>query len=288
MCANVVSGSAGSGSHGSGCDGFGSIRKLIDVQDGQELNLAINRLRAPFTHVTADNNLVVIPPFLPAVKYWWRHTLQQETSCPITCVDVLRQGRSQVVLLTLSKPLPSSLAQVSSAKSWVQTADGTQINASSVEIPKDRIWWHGTDMSNFGDILRDSLRTGPQGNFKGVYAFTGWESCSAYGGQVVFAFRSHGMVTKLRRNCGVPEHVPEGVIGYFDSAHKRQWVHHPRNLQLTYARVDYDTLCTFLSEALNGEHNYSPELHAALVNIAGLVVIPSDEQYVYDYDGPLV
>ena len=77
------------------------------------------------------------------------------------------------------------------------------------------------------------------------------------------------------------------MIGYFDSAHKRQWVHHPRNLQLTYARVDYDTFCSFLSEALIGEHNYSPELHTALVNIAGLVVIPFDEQYVYDYDGPL-
>ena len=76
---------------------------------------------------------------------------------------------------------------------------------------------------------------------------------------MVFAFRSHGMVTKLSRNCGVPEHIPEGVIGYFDSANKRQWVHHPKNLQLTYARVDYATFCTFLSEAfenLEDEHHY--------------------------------
>ena len=61
------------------------------------------------------------------------------------------------------------------------------------------------------------------------------------------------------------------------------------SLQLTYARVDYDTFCTFLSEEFEKipEHgNYSPELHTALVNIAGLVVIPFDEQYVYDYDGP--
>ena len=60
-------------------------------------------------------------------------------------------------------------------------------------------------------------------------------------------------------------------------------------MQLTYARVDYDTFCTFLSEAFEknpDEQRYSPELHTALVNIAGLVVIPFEEQYVYDYDGP--
>ena len=118
--------------------------------------------------------------------------MQQQTECPITGVDVLREGDSQVVLLTLNKPLPSSLAQDSSAKSWIQTADGTQINASSVEIPKDRTWWHATHIQHFGDIVRGSLCAGRQGNFKGVYSFTGWETCAAYGGQVVFAFRSYG------------------------------------------------------------------------------------------------
>ena len=158
--------------------------------------------------------------------------MQQQTECPITGVDVLREGDSQVVLLTLSKPPPSTFAQDSSKKSWIQV-NGAQINGSGVPIPDDRTWWHATHMEYFGEIVRDSLRAGPQGNYKGVYAFTGWETCAAYGGQVVFAFRSHGMVAKLGANCNVPEHVPEGVIGYFDSAKKRQWVHHPRNLQET-------------------------------------------------------
>eukprot|EP00973_Karenia_brevis_P048140 6681223-Karenia_brevis.AAC.1 len=62
--------------------------------------------------------------------------------------------------------------------------DGRQINASTVEILKDKTWWHATHMEYFGEILRDSLCTGHQGNFNGVYAFTGWETCAAYGGQV--------------------------------------------------------------------------------------------------------
>ena len=175
--------------------------------------------------------------------------MRQEKDCPITAMDVLREGDSLVVLLTLSKPLPSRLAQDSSAKSSFRTEDGTQINGSSAEIPKDRTWWHATVMEYFGDILRDSLCTGHQGIFKGVYSFTSWEKCAAYGGQVVFGFRSHGMVTKLSGNCAVPEYIPEGVIGYFDSGDTRQWIHHPRNLQLMYARVDYATFCTLLSDA---------------------------------------
>ena len=125
-----------------------------------------------------------------------------------------------------------------------------------------------------------------------MYSFDAWEACSAYGGHVYFAFRSCGMVTKLTPRCSTPEVIPEGVIGYFDSAKKRQWLHHPRNLQLTYARVEYNTFCTFLSEAfvsLPDEDIYSPALHTALSQIAGLVV-PSyedhDEQYEYVYDGP--
>ena len=108
---------------------------------------------------------------------------------------------------------------------------------------------------------------------------------------MLFAFRSYGMVTKLSQKCSVPDIVAEGVIGFFDSNKKRQWVHHPSNLQLTYARVEYDTFCTFLSEAfqnLTDEHHYSPELHRALCGVAGLVVPSLSEEYdyEYDYDGP--
>ena len=149
----------------------------------------------------------------------------------------------------MSKPLPSRLAQDSSAKSSFRTEDGTEINGSSAEIPKDRTWWHATVMENFGDILRDSLCTGHQGAFKGVYSYTSWEKCAAYGGQVVFGFRSQGMVAKLSGKCSVPQYIPEGLIGYLDSGGKRQWIHHPRNVQLTQARVEYDTLRTFFAEA---------------------------------------
>ena len=143
--------------------------------------MAKNRFRAPFTHLTGDNKILVLPPLMQAVKYWWRHTLQQQTGCPITGVDVLREGDSQVVLLTLNKPLPSSLAQDSSTKSWMKTADGNKIYHSTAEIPEDRTWWHATHMQYFGDILRDSLCTGHQGTFKGVYSFTVWPHCAAYG-----------------------------------------------------------------------------------------------------------
>ena len=262
---------------------------FLHVKKGQELKHAQNRHRAPFTHLTGDNKILVDPPLKQAVRYWWKHTMRQETKCPITAVDVLREGDSQVVLLTLNKHLPSSFALDSSTKSWFKTEDGAQINASTAEIPHDRMWWHVADIECFGDILRDSLCTGPQGTFKGVYSYTGWEKCAAYAGRVVFGFRSHGMVTKLSGNCAVPEYIPEGVIGYFDSGDTRQWIHHPRNLQLMYARVDYATFCTLLSDAfenITDAHRYSLALHEALVKIAGLVVIPFDEQYEFDYEGP--
>ena len=262
---------------------------FLHVKKGQDLKHAQNRYRAPFTHLTGDNKILVDPPLKQAVRYWWKHTMQQETNCPITAVDVLREGDSLVVLLTLDKPLPSSLAQDSSGKCWFVTEDGTRINASTAAIPNDRMWWHVTQMANFGHILRDSLTPGPQGKFKGVYSFTGWETCPVYGGQASFVFRSEGMIAKLSENCRVPEYIPEGVIGYFDAGNKRQWVHHKNNLQLEYVRIEYDTFCTYLSSALaelHGEHRYSAELHNALVNIAGLVVSPFEGQYEYDYDGP--
>ena len=62
----------------------------LHVRQGEEWRLATNRLRAPFIQLTRDNKILVVPPLMQAVKYWWRHTLQQETACPITGVDVLR------------------------------------------------------------------------------------------------------------------------------------------------------------------------------------------------------
>ena len=262
---------------------------FLHVKANQELKHAQNRCRAPFAHLARDNKILLVPPLKKAVQYWWMHTLQQETDCPVTGVDVLREGDSLVVLLTLDKPLPSSLAQDSSGKCWFVTEDGTQINASTAAIPNDRMWWHATQMANFGDILRDSLLPGHQGKFKGVYSFPGWETCPAYAGRASFAFRSEGMIAKLSGNCRVPEYIPEGVIGYFDAGNKRQWVHHKNNLQLKYVRIEYDTFCRYLSSALPvlpGEHPYSAELHNALVNIAGLVVRPFERQDEYDYDGP--
>ena len=227
----------------------GNACPFLHVNQDQELTLAQDRLHDPFPHLTGDNKILVVPPLTQAVKCWWKHTMRQEKDCPITAMDVLREGDSLVVLLTLSKPSPSRLAQDSSAKSSFRTEDGTEINGSSAEIPKDRTWWHATVMENFGDILRDSLSTGHQGTFKGVYSFTSWEKCAAYGGQVVFGFRSEGMVAKLSGKCSVPQYIPEGLIGYLDSSNKRQWIHHPRNVQLTQARVEYDTLRTFFAEA---------------------------------------
>ena len=262
---------------------------LLHVKANHELKRARNRCRAPFMHLAKENKILLVPPLKKAVQYWWRHTLQQETDCPVTGVDVLREGDSLVVLLTLDKPLPSSLAQDSSGKCWFVTEDGTRINASTAAIPNDRMWWHVTQMANFGHILRDSLTPGPQGKFKGVYSSTGWETCPAYGGQASFAFHSEGMIAKLSENCRVPEYIPEGVIGYFDAGNKRQWVHNENNLQLKYARIEYDTFCKYLSSALaelHGEHPYSARLHNALVNIAGLVVRPFEWQDEYDYDGP--
>jgi hypothetical protein len=211
-------------------------------------------------------------------------------------VDVVRHDDTQVVLLTLKKPLPSSVAQDSVGKSWMAGgADGSHINSSTMSIPNDRTWWHGTTIDSFGGILRDSLQPSSTAKYKAVYSFTGWESCQAFGGHVYFAFRSFGMVTCLDKALNVPREFPEGLIGFFNSTRKRQWLHHPANVQLTYARVEFNTLCTFLSETLAnipGEHSYSGDLHQALMNVAGLVVPTYDDEHKleheYDFDGPHV
>ena len=44
--------------------------------------------------------------------------------------------------------------------------------------------------------------------------------------------------------------------------------------------------CQMHSKNITDEHRYSLALHEALVKIAGLVVIPFDQQFEYDYDGP--
>ncbi len=141
--------------------------------------------------------------------------------------------------------------------------------------------------------MKDSLPTGPDGTFKGVYSFADWVNTKVYGGHVYFAFRSMGMVTKLSPSCNVPQVVPEGVIGYFDSAKKRQWVHHPANIQLIHARVEYNTLCALLAESLTQIEDqlpYTVPLHQALTGIAELTIpryaAEDPEMYEYDYEGP--
>lgn len=259
---------------------------------GLELELASNRLRSPFLHMTEGNQLLIVPPLKEALKHWWKVKMLQALQIfPIDDLDVLREGDSLVVLLTLNKSGGSSVARDSVGKSSMQTPNGDVIYASTVKIPEDRTWWHATDIGAFGGILINSLQTGPDGNFKGVYSFTEWATCAAYGGQVHFAFRSYGMVTHLTSKCSVPEILPEGLIGYFDSNKKRQWLHHPKNIELTYARVEYHTFCTFLAEAFMeapGIHRYSPDLHKALFGVAGLSVpsIPEENDYEYDYEGP--
>ena len=247
---------------------------------------ATNRCRAPFLKVTGEDMLLVQPPLKKAVKWWWKHTLGQTTSCPIIKADVLREDNSQVVILTFSKPLPSAFAQDSVTKSWIRTTDGHVLNVSHTKIPKDRMWWHTTDFNNFKDIVRDSLQAEPEGKFKAVYSLDALEPCSIYGGRVSFAFRSDGMVTRL--DPRTPKVIPEGAIGFFDSSKNRQWLHHPKNVQLLFAYVEYDTFCTFLSDAfvkIPDEHPYTKRLHRALFKIAGLVV-PSyvDHNKAFEHD----
>ena len=217
---------------------------FLHVDPGQEFVLAKNRLQHPFLQMTGDGKLLLIPPFKEAVKFWWSQTLGETTPCPITSVDVLREGESQLVEMTLNKAPPSAIAQKSVKQCSIRTEDGCIINYSSAKIPDDRTWWHRTDITAFGDILRKSLQTGPAGTWKAVYSFKDLEDCNVYGGGVAFAFRSCGMVTKLTKGCSTPIVIPEGVIGFLDSNNKRQWLHHPNNVQLILARVEYNTFCT--------------------------------------------
>ena len=79
--------------------------------------------------------------------------MAQDTPCPITSVDVLRDGESMVVLCTLQKAGPTAAVRESVDKSWVSTEDGGTIHGSTVDIPEDRTWWHATDIGYFCAIL---------------------------------------------------------------------------------------------------------------------------------------
>jgi len=219
-----------------------------------------------------------------ALQYWWQESMEQKTSCHILTADVVREGESQMVTLTLHKSEPSAFAQDSAGKSWMHTEKGAVIPSSAALIPNT--WWHVTGIENFADILRDSLQAGPAGKLKAVYSFAGPQPSKVHGGQVVFEFCSSGMVTNLGKG-DMSEVIPEGLIGFFDSSKGRQWLHHKNNVQLIKARVEYHTFCNFFSEvftSLPKERKYSPELHTALANIAALVVPASDKQYVDDFD----
>ena len=215
----------------------------------------------------------------------------QETKCPVTKVKVVKEGESQVVILTLTKALPSSCALDSVTKSWIQEA-GSTLNVSTVAIPKDRTWWHGARLEDFGDIVRDSLQVGTDGKCQGVYSFAGPPPPLVYQGHVFFSFTSSGMVHRLVPDSPCGPVIPEGAIGFFESAKGRQWVHHPKNIKLTGARLEFLSFCDYLAvafEKVGGVHPYSPQLHQALTDIVGLKA-PSydadDQAYRYDFEGP--
>ena len=276
---------------GKGCN-RGEKCPYLHVRRGVDLSLATNRLRAPFLHPYPGNTLLLQPPFKEALKTWWGHILGQNTASPIAEVTVVRQGETQVVQLKLNKPLPSSFVQDSAHKSWMPAGGGAPINYSSMETPPNRTWWHGAEIESFDYIVRHSLQAETRGKYKAVYSFANLQDSPVYGGHVLYAFKSFGMVTKLTKGCSTPKTIPEGVIGFFESAKGRQWLHHPNNIQLCGARVEFNTFCTYLTEAFaktTGAHPYTPQLHRALTDIVDLKVpvYEEDEQaYSYDLEGP--
>jgi len=102
------------------------------------------------------------------------------------------------------------------------------------------------------------------------------------------------MAVNLDKDKNVPTDIPEGLIGFFESAKKTQWLFHPASIQIMYARVDFDTFNSFLGETLStpslGWHPYTQEYHSVIMGLAGLQVPQlgedDDDPYAFDYDGP--
>ena len=206
---------------------------------------ATNKYHAPFVHLNPTKDYLRIdPPLRQALQYWW-HTLRQDTDCPITDATVLRNGATQVVHVALNKALPRSDIQDSDGASWKRIEgmpdDNCIIQKSDIQIPEGRTWWHRAPIGTFGKIVQDSLTAGSEGMYKAVYSVEHYETCA--GGYVYYAFESWGMRTKLTTDCSTPKVIPQGVIGYFDSAKGRQWLHHPDNIKLRSAYIEYPAAC---------------------------------------------
>lgn len=258
----------------------------------QDYHLATNRLRAPFVHLSRTGELLVIPPFMEALRYWWTKVMKFNASCfPVVGVDVIREGDHQIVLLSLKGPEPSALSQSNDSQSCLDFGQGA-VHYSSKARPD--VWWHSTGIEAFPGVLANGLNKGSRGTYKALYAFADRGLGVAYGRAVLFGFRAKGMAVNLSNTSAIPLDLPEGLIGFFESNKKVQWLFHPAGIQLVYARVDFDTFCSFLGETLStpnlGWRPYTKEYHIAIFGLAGLqvpqLVEGEDDPYAYDYDGP--
>jgi len=172
---------------------------FLHCSKDQEYHQATNRLRAPFVHLTRTGELLVIPPFKEALRYWWTKVMDLDAKFfPIGGVDVIREGDHQIVLLTMTCPEPSALSKSNDAASCLNFENGV-VNSSTKARPE--LWWHTTGIEALAGVLQNGLRPGDRGNYKAVYAFADKGLGVAYGGTVLFGFRAKGMAvnTQLHR-----------------------------------------------------------------------------------------
>ena len=265
---------------------------LLHCSKEQDYHQATNRLRAPFVHLSRKGELLVIPPFMEALRYWWTKVMKFNASCfPVVGVDVIREGDHQIVLLSLKCPEPSALSQSNDSQSCLNFGQGA-VHASTKARPD--VWWHSTGIEAFPGVLANGLNKGSRGTYKAVYAFADIGLGVAYGRAVLFGFRAKGMAVNVSNTSAIPFDLPEGLIGFFESCKKVQWLFNPAGIQLVYARLDFATFCSFLGETLStpnlGWRPYTKEYHIAIFGLAGLQVPQlgedEDDPYAYDYDGP--
>ena len=137
------------------------------------------------------------------------------------------------------------------------------------------LFYHNTYLQNLRGILERSLETGPGGdNAAGVFTHGEESFCDAYGDVVTVLCDAVGMLWKiptgdkgrreLKLRDGERYPIPAGVMGFFDSNGKRQYVHNQRSVEVRYILVDYDPLVALLAEAfIRVGHGipYTKELH---------------------------
>ena len=101
----------------------------------------------PFVHLSRTGELLVIPPFMEALRYWWTKVMKFNASCfPVVCVDVIREGDHQIVLLSLKGPEPSALSQSNDSQSCLDFGQGA-VHYSSKARPD--VWWRSTGIEAF-------------------------------------------------------------------------------------------------------------------------------------------